>query len=111
VASSSGTTTAETVESTQRDSQRKHGPIGDKTGNTTSTSETGNGTAAEAPGAATKQTASSQQRVIDIGDLDGDEFLCMLRGYVNSMCDFAKSNRNVHKELKHTLSNSNAVLT
>lgn len=85
--SSGKNTTAETV--VPSGTQRKPGPIGDK----------------ERP------TASSQKRVIDISALDEDELLGMLRGYINSMCAFVKSNRNVHKELKETLANSSVVLT
>ncbi|XP_022180913.1 uncharacterized protein LOC111041068 [Myzus persicae] len=85
--SSGKNTTAETV--VPSGTQRKPGPIGDK----------------ERP------TASSQKRVIDISALDEDELLGMLRGYINSMCAFVKSNRNVHKELKETLANSRVVLT
>jgi len=53
---------------------------------------------------------TAQRRVIDIGVLSEDELLSKLRGYINSMCTFAQSTRNVHKELKETLANSNRVM-
>lgn len=53
---------------------------------------------------------AAQTRVIDIGLLSEDELLSKLRGYINTMCTFAKSTRNVHKELKKTLANSNKIM-
>jgi len=53
---------------------------------------------------------AAQKKVIDIGVLSEDELLSKLRGYINSMCAFARSTRNVHKELKETLANSNKVM-
>jgi len=53
---------------------------------------------------------AAQTKVIDIGLLSEDELLRKLRGYINSMCAFAKATRNVHKELKETLVNSNKIM-
>jgi len=55
-------------------------------------------------------TRAAQRKVIDIGALSEDELLCKLRGYINSMCAFAQGTRNVHKELKETLANSNKIM-
>lgn len=49
-------------------------------------------------------------RVIDIGSLGEDELLCMVRGYIKSMFTFSQNTRNVHKDLKETLSNTNIVM-
>ncbi|KAL4082647.1 hypothetical protein QTP88_029708 [Uroleucon formosanum] len=53
----------------------------------------------------------TKRKIIDIGVLSEDELLCKLQGYINSMCLFAQNNRNVHKELKETLANSNRIMT
>jgi len=50
------------------------------------------------------------RKVVDIGALSEDELLGKLRGYIKSMCAFAQANRNVHKELKETLVNSNIIM-
>lgn len=50
------------------------------------------------------------QRKINIGVLNESELLNMIRGYVNSMADFANKTRNVHKELKDTIRNTGLVL-
>lgn len=52
-----------------------------------------------------------KKRTIDICTLSEDELLGMLRGFISSMCSFALSTRNVHKELKETLAKSDKILT
>lgn len=52
----------------------------------------------------------SQRSIINIGALNETELLNMLIGYVNTITDFAKKTRNVHKELKDTLTNTGIVL-
>jgi len=52
-----------------------------------------------------------QKRIIDIGALSEEALLDLLRGYINSMCAFAGATRNVHKELKETLTNSSRIMT
>lgn len=59
----------------------------------------------------TSVNRAAQRNVVDIGALSKDELLDKLRGYINSMCAFAQANKNVHKELKETLVNSNKVMT
>lgn len=62
------------------------------------------------------KTASNQnpeggsKRIINIGVLNETELLNMIKGYVNSMTVFAKKTRNVHKDLKDTLINTEIVL-
>jgi len=51
------------------------------------------------------------RKVVDIGALSEGELLNKLQWYINSMCAFALSTRNVHKELKETLANSKKVMT
>jgi hypothetical protein len=50
------------------------------------------------------------RKVIEIGALNEDELLDKLQGYINTMCTFGQSIRNVHKELKETLENSNRIM-
>jgi len=50
-------------------------------------------------------------RRVVVETLSEDEFMGKFRGYINSMCSFAQSTRNVHKELKETLANSNIIIT
>lgn len=54
---------------------------------------------------------SSGSRTINLGSLGEENLLNLLQGYINSMINFAGKNRNVHKELKDTLTNSGRVLT
>jgi len=56
------------------------------------------------------ENRAAQRNVIDISVLSEDELLSKLRGYINSMCAFAQNTRNVHKELKETLANSNKIM-
>jgi len=60
---------------------------------------------------ASNKPVGPQQRTIDIGALSEEALLDLLRGYINSMYAFAQTNRNVHKELKETLANSNRVMS
>lgn len=48
------------------------------------------------------------KRVINISVLNEVDLLNLIKGYVNSMTDFAKT-RNVHKELEDTLTNTALV--
>ncbi|KAL4091788.1 hypothetical protein QTP88_026422 [Uroleucon formosanum] len=57
------------------------------------------------------KSVCSQKRTIDIGALSEEALLDLLRGYINSMCAIAQSNRNVHKELKETLANSSRLMS
>jgi len=86
----SGIATAETV--VPEGTQRNQAPDGDTIANMETTNR------------------AAQRKVIDIGVLSEDELLCKLRGYINSMCAFAQSTRNVHKELKETLANSSIIM-
>jgi len=45
----------------------------------------------------------NKTRRVDIGALNEEELLEILRGYINSMTAFSRNNRNVHKELKESL--------
>ncbi|XP_060851691.1 uncharacterized protein LOC132930053 [Rhopalosiphum padi] len=56
------------------------------------------------------ESEREHRRTIDIAVLNESELLTMIKGYVNSMNDFAKRTRNVHKELKDTLANTGLVL-
>jgi hypothetical protein len=76
-------------------------PIGSRVSQATTTSDA----ASLAPG-----NRAAQRNVVDIGALSKDELLEKLRGYINSMCAFAQANKNVYKELKETLLNSNRVM-
>lgn len=57
-----------------------------------------------------RNSDGDSKRVINIGILNEAELLVMIKGYVNSMTDFAKRTRNVHKKLKDTLTNTGIVL-
>lgn len=57
-----------------------------------------------------KQKKPTEARTIDISTLGEEELLNLVVTYVKSMTTFAGANRNVHKEIKHTLSNTGVVL-
>lgn len=57
-----------------------------------------------------KNSEDGAKRVINIGALNEEELLGMIKGYVNVMIDFANKTRNAHKELKDTLTNTGMVL-
>jgi len=54
---------------------------------------------------------AASRKVIDIGVLSEGELLNKLQGYINSMCAFVLSTRNVHKELKETFANSKKIMS
>lgn len=59
----------------------------------------------------TKAVKEPMKKTINIGNLGEDQLLVMIQGYVKTMSDFAGKTRNVHKELKETLLNTEKVLT
>lgn len=105
--SSGNNTTAETVVSTG--TQWKQAPHGEKDTDASKTGES-SGHAAGADKSSNKPVGP-QKRTIDIGALSEEALLDLLRGYINSMCAFAGATRNVHKELKETLTNSSRIMT
>lgn len=102
-----GNATAETVVS--KSTQRKLIPDGDLDLEMSSSSK--NHESTSTPTEASKSRAEhGNKRTINIAVLKESELLNMIKGYVNSMTVFTKNTRNVHKELKDTITNTGLVL-
>jgi len=108
--SSGNNTTAETDVSTG--TQWKQAPLGEKDMDVTKTGESPGVTRkAEEPRTSSESTDEATRRKVDITKLNETELLSVINRYINTMSTFAAKTRNVHKELKDTLSNTSKAMT